>query len=68
MQIEDQNAAETLTERQLAKRWNLSARTLQRWRKEGRGPDWMRIGRRILYSQAAVLAFEEQNRNGGRGA
>lgn len=56
---------ERLTERDLAHHWRVTPRTLQRWRVEGCGPDWMRIGSRILYSRTAILAFEAHGRNGG---
>lgn len=63
--ISDQTLPERLTERDLAEHWRVSNRTLQRWRAEGRGPEWMRIGSRILYSRTTVLAYEAQHCNGG---
>jgi hypothetical protein len=62
--LSNHNLPERLTERDLAALWRVSERTLQRWRSQGCGPDWMRIGSRILYSRATVLAFEDQHRNG----
>ena len=47
-----------LSERQLAERWGLSQRTLQRWRAENRDPIWVRIGGNIRYRFEDVLAFE----------
>lgn len=49
-----------LTEAELARHWRLSVRTLQRWREAGTGPDWIRVGRRILYPRVAVIAFERR--------
>lgn len=47
-----------LTERELARRWRHSQRTLQRWRAEGKGVTSLRIGRRIVYRLEDVLRFE----------
>lgn len=54
-----------LTERDLAARWVKSVRTLQRWRKEGYGPAYLRIGGSILYLMEDIEAFEASMRNGG---
>jgi excisionase family DNA binding protein len=43
-----------LTPAQVAKRVHRSKRTLERWRKEGRGPRFLKFGNRILYSEADV--------------
>lgn len=53
-----------LRERQLARRWDTSQRTLQRWRSEGQGPPYIRIGGSIRYLMADVLAYEQQRRCG----
>ena len=50
-----------LTERELTSRWRVSVRTLQRRRHDGRDPDHLAIGNRILYPIAAVLAFEQRH-------
>ena len=47
-----------LTEAQLAQRWNLSRRTLQRWRRLGAGPAFIRLGRRIIYALDDIMSFE----------
>jgi len=54
-----------LPERGLAARWGKSVRTLQRWRAEGYGPAYLRIGGTIHYRMADVLAFEQAVRRGG---
>lgn len=48
-----------LSEQELADRWLLSARTLQRWRQAGTGPVFLRLGRRIVYRRSDVEHFEE---------
>jgi predicted DNA-binding transcriptional regulator AlpA len=35
----------------------ISAKTLERWRAEGYGPDYVRVGRRILYRSSALDAW-----------
>lgn len=48
----------TLSEADLASRWSMSPKTLQRWRMEGRGPIYLKMGKRVNYSLNAVIAFE----------
>ena len=44
----------------LAERWLHSRRTLQRWRREGRMPPAIVIGRRVFYRWQDVQAFEDR--------
>ena len=57
------------TQKELARRWTLSHRTLERWRWSGQGPAYMKIGGRIVYRLDDVLAFEKErlHRAGGHG-
>jgi hypothetical protein len=57
-----------LTEKELAARWRLSTRTLQRWRRDGRGPDHAVIGERILYPVTRVLDNEHERLRQGDGS
>jgi hypothetical protein len=43
---------------QLSRRWSLSPRTLERWRWLKQGPDYLKIGGRIVYRLEDVEAFE----------
>jgi hypothetical protein len=43
---------------QLARRWSLSPRTLERWRWLRQGPAYLKIGGRIVYRLEDVEAFE----------
>jgi hypothetical protein len=45
------------TETQLAQSLNLLPRTLQKWRQEGKGPLFVRIGRSIRYPKPETEAF-----------
>lgn len=47
-----------LRESELALRWRMSERTLQRWRQAGKVPRHLRLGGRVLYPIGDVLAFE----------
>ena len=48
-----------LSENEAALRLGVSPRTMQRFRTEGGGPAYVRIGlRRVAYSPAALSAFE----------
>lgn len=51
-----------LTSDQLAKRWVIRTATLSQWRWNGRGPQYVKIGRRVLYRLEDVLCFEENKR------
>ena len=48
------------TQRDLAQRWAMSERTLESWRWRGFGPDYLRLGGRIVYRLADVEAFEHE--------
>ena len=43
---------------ELARRWKLSPRTLERWRWLGRGPRHIKVGARVLYRVEDIEAFE----------
>lgn len=47
-----------LTPIELAARWRISPRTLERWRWAGEGLPFTKIGGRVLYSLADVEAYE----------
>ena len=46
----------------LVARWQISARTLERWRIAGTGPAWARLGDSVRYHRADVLAWEDAQR------
>jgi hypothetical protein len=47
-----------LLEQELAQRWRVSVRTLQRWRHAGSGPRFLRLGRRVTYPLVEIERFE----------
>jgi hypothetical protein len=50
-----------LNQEELARRWKISPRTLERWRWLGRGPEHHKIGGRVLYRVELIEAFEGQS-------
>ena len=47
-----------LNQVQLARRWHLSPRTLERWRWEGIGPHFFKIGGRVVYELTDIEDYE----------
>ncbi len=46
-------------QRELAKRWGVSETTLERWRAEGIGPKFLKLGGRVMYREQDIESFEE---------
>jgi hypothetical protein len=46
---------------ELARRWCLSPRTLERWRWLGQGPRYLKIGGRVAYRLEDVEAYEAEH-------
>lgn len=55
-----------LTQIDLATRWRLSERTLERWRWQRIGPPFIKAGGRVLYRLGDVLRYEEAHLRRGR--
>jgi len=49
---------EMLLQVELARRWKLSPRTLERFRYEKKGPPYVKIGGRVVYRVSDIEAFE----------
>lgn len=49
-----------MNENEPATRWNISPKTLQRWRSEGRGPRFMKMSKRVVYPIDEVFDFESK--------
>ena len=54
-----------LTERELAQRWRISQRTLQKWRQNNIGPAYVKIGGRIRYRLSDIEEWECKHHHGG---
>ena len=50
-----------LNQTELARRWGISPRTLERWRWLGEGPAFVKIGGHVAYRLEDVEAFEVAN-------
>jgi len=48
-----------LNQKELARRWGISHRTLERWRYCGQGPAFLKLGGRVLYRRSEIDAFEQ---------
>ena len=44
-----------LNQKQLAERWQVSEASLERWRSEKLGPDYLKLHGRVLYRQQEAL-------------
>lgn len=49
-----------LNQIELAARWNISHRTLERWRWTGEGPRFVKLGGRVVYRLEDVEEFERE--------
>lgn len=47
-----------LNQARLATRWQISPRTLERWRWKGQGPAFVKIGGRVVYRLEDIEAYE----------
>jgi predicted DNA-binding transcriptional regulator AlpA len=47
-----------LSENELAHRWGISPKTLQRWRTEGRGPKYLKLSKRVTYPLEVITEYE----------
>lgn len=56
-----------LTQQDVARRWRISPRTLERWRWQGEGPRFLKIGGRVVYRLQDVEAFEAEKLREERG-
>jgi predicted DNA-binding transcriptional regulator AlpA len=50
--------AQLLSDSDLADRWKVSKRTIQRWRADNRLPQPFKVGRKALYPLDVISAFE----------
>ena len=50
-----------LDQKTLAGRWQISPRTLEQWRCQGKGPRYLKIGGRVVYPLTEIDAYEVAN-------
>jgi hypothetical protein len=51
-----------LTQAELARRWRMSARTLERWRWLKQGPVYLKLGGKVCYALTDIEAYERRRR------
>jgi len=51
-----------LTAKELAERWRVHVNSVERWRREGKPPDYILINGKILYNLADIEALESAKR------
>lgn len=56
-----EDVVEYLTADEAALKLRASVATLARWRVHGSGPEYVKRGGRVLYTPAALKAYEESN-------
>ena len=60
-----ENPLPHFTQRELARRWRISPRTLERWRWLRQGPPYLKIGGQVVYQAADIETYEQSQRRGG---
>ena len=46
---------------ELSELWGVSQNTLRKWRWEGKGPCFVKLGARVVYRSTDIEAFSDQN-------
>ena len=54
------NLIRHLKQADVAQRWNVSHRSLERWRWTGQGPRFLKIGGRVVYRLCDIEAYEAE--------
>jgi hypothetical protein len=53
-----------LSQKHLAARWRVAEATLERWRSDGLGPQYLKINGRVLYRLCEIQEFENASLRG----
>jgi len=53
---------EILTDKETAAYLGVASRTLRDWRRQGKGPDYIRIGSKVRYQKSDILNYLEKNK------
>ena len=60
--MENQNSSGYLTTKELSQRWKVNPNTIEHWRRYGFGPEFIKSGRKVLYSLDSIIEFENKNK------
>ena len=55
-----------LNQLELSQRWDMSPRTLERWRSLSEGPPYLKIGGHVVYRQEDIEQYEAEQRRNAR--
>jgi len=58
------NAQKFLTQDEVANMLGLASCTLRKWRWEGKGPKYLKLGSRVLYRESDILDYTNANIKG----
>ena len=61
-------ALKHLNQHDLARRWRISPRTLERWRWLKQGPTYLKVGGHVIYRMEDVESYEAEQRRTGSAA
>ena len=50
-----------MTEKHVADRWQVTLKTLRRWRLDGQGPIWHKLFRHVRHHEVDILEFERRS-------
>lgn len=50
-----------ITPQELSSRWTIGTKTLSQWRWSGKGPQFLKLGKRIMYRMQDVENFEKES-------
>lgn len=56
------DAPQYLNQMELSRRWRMSSRTLERWRWLKTGPNYTKLGGKVVYALQDVEAYERRRR------
>ena len=62
VQVQPSVVLRHLNQIELARRWRVSPRTLERWRWQKIGPAYLKVGSHVVYRVEDVEAYEAQRR------
>ena len=48
--------------KEVAKYMKISPRTIERWRTEGQGPEYHKVGRKVIYNVSDINAYLASNK------
>lgn len=66
--MKNRSTVKHLNQANLAERWNVSQRTLERWRTLRIGPTYLKLNGRVVYREQDIASYETQSLRLGESA